>query len=217
MRAERERMLATIDETFRRCAGRTGLERPDPRVRDAMARIPREQFVPPALERRAYDDSAVPIAWGQTISQPFVVALMSTLLHPMPHHRVLEVGSGSGYQAAVLAEVVHEVYTVEIQAELARAASAVLDELGYRNVHVHRSDGFHGWPEHAPYDGILVACGRESIPLALLEQLAPLGHLVMPIGPAGDQRLLDVTRDRGGTVRSRDVLGVRFVPFVRGG
>ena len=207
-------MLETVDATFRRCAAQTGLEAPDPRVREAMLRVPRERFVPPGLAHRAHDDAALPIACGQTISQPFVVALMTTLLRPEPWQRVLEVGTGFGYQAAVLGEVVGEVGTVELTSELAAEATARLRQLGYANVHVRCSDGFHGQAEHAPFDGILVACGAESIPQALIHQLAPGGHLVIPVGPRGDQRLLDVTKDHSGGVQRRDVLGVRFVPFV---
>ncbi|MBX3463598.1 MAG: protein-L-isoaspartate(D-aspartate) O-methyltransferase [Planctomycetes bacterium] len=212
--SERRQMLATIEDLFRRTAARTGFGSAGSGVLEAMGRVPREQFVPPESAHRAYDDTALALACGQTISQPFVVALMTTLLRPRRDHRVLEIGTGSGYQAAVLSHLVREVWSLEVVPELAHAAATRLQRLGHRNVHVQAGDGTHGWPEHAPYDGIVVTCGGEAVPPALLEQLAPHGHLVMPVGPADDQRLLDVTRDRRGAVRLRDVLGVRFVPFV---
>jgi len=212
---EPKRMLATVTEQFARTARRTGLATPGSGVLEAMARIPRERFVPAASADRAYDDAALSLACGQTISQPFIVALMTSLLQTRPEHRVLEIGTGSGYQAAVLGELVHEVRTVELVPELAAAATAQLRALGYDNVHVQTGDGARGWPEHAPYDGILVACGSESVPPSLLAQLAPHGHLVMPLGPRDAQRLVDITQDDAGVVHTRDVLGVRFVPFVR--
>ncbi len=211
---EPRRMLQTIAEQFARHAARTGFGAVPPDVLQAMADVPRQRFVPADAARRAYDDAALSLASGQTISQPFVVALMTALLRPEPEHRVLEVGTGSGYQAAVLAELVREVYTLEVLPELADTATERLRMLGYTNVHVRTADGAKGWPEHAPYDGILVACGSESVPPALLEQLAPHGHLVIPVGPHDDQRLLDVTVDPHGAVHTKDVLGVRFVPLV---
>jgi protein-L-isoaspartate(D-aspartate) O-methyltransferase len=213
--SEPKRMLATIAEQFARTAARTGAAAARPGVLEAMAAVPRERFVPAGSKHRAYDDAALALACGQTISQPFMVALMTSLLHPQAHHRLLEIGTGSGYQAAVLGELVHEVHTLEVVPELAASAAERLRMLGYDNVHVHDADGTGGWPERAPYDGILVACGSESIPLSLVEQLAPHGHLVIPIGMRDDQRLFDVTKDTSGTAHPRDVLGVRFVPFVR--
>jgi protein-L-isoaspartate(D-aspartate) O-methyltransferase len=211
----RAEMIRTIRDLFTRTAGRTGLAAADPEVLLAMARVPRERFVPPESRRRAYEDSALSLACGQTISQPYIVALMTSLLRPQPQHRVLEVGTGSGYQAAILGELVAEVHTVEVVAELAASATGVLRQLGYDNVHVHGGDGATGWPEHQPYDGILVACGSDSVPPALIDQLAPGGHLVIPVGPREDQRLLDIHKDAHGGVRTQDVLGVRFVPLVR--
>lgn len=210
-----QRMLATVVEQFARTGARTGLPAPGPGVLEAMATVPRERFVPKGSARRAYDDAALALACGQSISQPFMVALMTSLLRPQAHHRLLEVGTGSGYQAAVLGELAHEVHTLEVVPELATSAAVRLRQLGYHNVHVHEADGGHGWLDRAPYDGILVACGGETIPAALVEQLAPHGHLVIPVGMRDDQRLFDVTRDAGGATHPRDVLGVRFVPFVR--
>lgn len=211
---DRSDMLARIAEEFARNAYRTGLREPDPRVHAAMARLPRERFVPPDLVPRAYEDSALPIDSGQSISQPFIVSLMSSLLRLQPHHRVLEIGTGSGYQAAVLAGLVREVWSVERLPELATQAIVRLRELDCRNVHVRVGDGHLGWAEHGPYDGIVVTCGGERVPGALLDQLAPGAHLVMPVGPEHDQRLLDVTVGVDGRPERRDVLGVRFVPFV---
>ena len=208
-------MLDTIRHQFARTAARTGLDRPGVGVLEAMARISRERFVPAESAERAYDDTALSLPCGQTISQPFVVALMTSLLRPAPQHRVLKIGTGSGYQAAVLGELVGEVHTVELLPELANSARERLRGLGYGHVHVHTGDGGIGWPEQAPYDGILVACGSESMPDALVDQLAPGGHLVIPIGPRDDQRLLDVHRAGDGRVHTREVLDVRFVPFVR--
>ncbi|MBL9076228.1 MAG: protein-L-isoaspartate(D-aspartate) O-methyltransferase [Planctomycetes bacterium] len=212
--SQRDRMLDTIRQQFARTAARTGLAAPGPGVEAAIAATVRAEFVPPEQRRRAYDDAALPLSCGQTISQPFLVALMTTLLRPQRHHRVLEVGTGSGYQAAVLGRLVQDVHTVERVPELAATAAERLRALGHANVHVRCGDGGAGWPEHAPYDGILVACGGTAVPPALLEQLAPGGHLVMPVGPRDDQRLLDVQRDAHGDVHTRDVLEVRFVPFV---
>jgi protein-L-isoaspartate(D-aspartate) O-methyltransferase len=213
--SEPQRMLATVAQIFARTAKRTGFDAPGPAVAEAMARVPRARFVPEELAGRAHEDAALSLPCGQTISQPFIVALMTSLLRPRPEHRVLEIGTGSGYQAAILGELVQQVHTVEIVPELAATASAQLRALGYDNVQVHDGDGANGWPEHAPYDGILVACGSESVPPALIEQLAPHGHLVIPVGPRDDQRLLDITKDANGAVQSKEVLGVRFVPFVR--
>ncbi len=181
----------------------------------AMASVPRERFVPDPEVRRAYDDSALSIAESQTISQPYVVALMLEAIAPLSTHRVLEIGTGSGYATAVLAEVVAEVYTVERLGSLAAAARARLAEMAYRNVHVREGDGTLGWPEHAPYDGIVVTAGGPEVPPPLLPQLRVGAHLVIPIGPTPRaQELVRVTR-RGPDEYARESLGpVTFVPLI---
>jgi protein-L-isoaspartate(D-aspartate) O-methyltransferase len=187
----------------------------DPRVLEAMRTVPREAFVPERLAKFAYDDSPLPIGEEQTISQPYVVALMAEALEIRPEDKVLEIGAGSGYSAAILSRVAVEVYAVERHESLAREAEARLARLGYANVHVLHGDGTLGWSEHAPYDAIVVAAGGPEVPPALLDQLVEGGRLVIPIGP--DPRNQDLVRVRrlaeGGTVR--EVLGsVRFVPLI---
>jgi protein-L-isoaspartate(D-aspartate) O-methyltransferase len=184
----------------------------DERVNQAMARVPRHLFVPDRLQAEAYDDSALALWEGQTISQPYIVAYMTAALEAEPGARILEVGTGSGYQAAVLAEMGATVYTIEVRAELAERARGVLDRLGYRTVHVRCGDGSAGWPEAAPFDGILVTAAPDRIPHALTEQLAPGAHLVIPVGTEV-QRLHVVTRAADG-LDDRPVLNVRFVPFL---
>ena len=183
----------------------------DKSVLDAMGRVPRHLFVPPALIEQAYDDGPLPIGRGQTISQPYIVALMTELIRPRPEDRVLDVGTGSGYQAAVLAEVVREVYSIEIVEELAESARRRLAEMGYDSVHVRAGDGYRGWPEVAPFDAILVAAAPDHIPQPLLDQLKVGGRLVIPVG-AADQDLVLVTRTPTGYVRE-NIAGVRFVPM----
>ncbi|MBX3272704.1 MAG: protein-L-isoaspartate(D-aspartate) O-methyltransferase [Sandaracinaceae bacterium] len=185
----------------------------DPRVREAMRRVPRHRFVPAAQAAAAYEDRPLPIGHDQTISQPYIVGLMSQLAHVRPGHRVLEIGTGSGYQAAVLAELGAEVYTIEIVAPLGERARAVLAELGYDRVHVRVGDGYAGWPEHHPFDAILLTAAPPQIPRPLLEQLRVGGHLVAPVGaPSGVQELVVVTRTDEGLSRRR-VIPVRFVPM----
>jgi protein-L-isoaspartate(D-aspartate) O-methyltransferase len=187
----------------------------DPAVLRAMASVPRERFVPALDASRAYDDSALPIGESQTISQPYVVALMLEALAPLSTHRVLEIGTGSGYATAVLAELVAEVYTVERLGSLAAAARARLAELRYRDVHVLEGDGTLGWLEHAPYDGIVVTAGGPDVPAPLLPQLRVGAHLVIPVGPTPRaQELVRVTR-RGSDEYARESLGpVAFVPLI---
>jgi protein-L-isoaspartate(D-aspartate) O-methyltransferase len=187
----------------------------DERVLQAMRTVPREAFVPGHLADRAYRDHPLPIDEGQTISQPYVVAWMIEALEPLPGDRVLEIGAGSGYAAAVLSRVVDEVYTVERFPALAREAGRRLERLGYLNVLVRVGDGTLGWPEFAPYDGIVVAAGGPEVPRPLLDQLAPGGRLVIPVGPRPDlQTLLRVTRRPGNRFREEDLGAVRFVPLV---
>ncbi|HVV84868.1 MAG TPA: protein-L-isoaspartate(D-aspartate) O-methyltransferase, partial [Kofleriaceae bacterium] len=184
----------------------------DPRVLSAMAGVPREAFLPPELAEFAYDDRPLPIALGQTISQPYIVALMAEALHLRPAETVLEIGTGSGYAAAVLAELAGHVYTIERHPGLADGARAVLDRLGYHQVDVLCADGTLGWPEHAPYDAIVVAAGGPDVPDALREQLALGGRLLIPVGPARAQRLVRVTRVGKDEFRREDLGEVRFVP-----
>lgn len=190
----------------------------DSRVLDAMRATPREEFVPHHLRNAAYDDAPLPIGHGQTISQPLVVALMAQAIAPAPGDRVLDVGTGSGYAAAVLAEIVAQVFSIEVQPDLARAAARRLRELGYDNVEVTQGDGSQGWPEHAPYDGVVVAAASGKIPGPLLDQLKVGGRLVIPVGSEhGEQVLMRVIRESDEQYRQESLGPVRFVPLVSGG
>ena len=187
----------------------------DERILRAMSSLDRRRFVPPEQVRNAGEDSALPIGFDQTISQPYVVALMTEALGLTGPERVLEIGTGSGYQTAVLAQLAKEVYSVEIVAPLAeRAKTLLVDELGLQNVHLRRSDGYRGWPEAAPFDAIVLTAAPERIPDALLAQLAVGGRLVAPVGsPSGDQDLVLVRRTSDADVEARKILAVRFVPM----
>lgn len=188
----------------------------DARVLEAMSRVPRHEFVPSELRAQAYADRPLPIGLDQTISQPYIVALMSELLDAQPGDRILEVGTGSGYQAAVAAQLVSEVFTIEIKPELALSAAARLERLGVANVVVRAGDGYLGWPEHAPFDGILVTAGADHIPGPLLDQLRPGARMVIPVGdPSGDQVLKVIGKLSNGEYAERDVVPVRFVPLLR--
>jgi protein-L-isoaspartate(D-aspartate) O-methyltransferase len=182
-----------------------------PEVLAAMRRVPRHRFVPEDVREHAYADTPLPIGEGQTISQPYIVGLMTELARPHAEMKVLEVGTGSGYQAAILAEIVKDVYSIEILPELGRRAGAVLSELGYENVHLKVGDGYEGWPEEAPFDAIVVTAAPPSIPQPLLDQLAIGGRLVIPVGE-GYQELQVVTRTAAGFER-QSVIPVRFVPM----
>jgi len=184
----------------------------DPVVLAAMRRLPRARFVPESDRGLAYSDGPLAIGFGQTISQPYIVALMTELLRPHRDMRVLEIGTGSGYQTAVLAECTGEVFTVEIVPDLSERAEDLLRALGYRNVHFRVGDGSVGWPEHAPYEGILVAAAPAAVPRALLEQLAIGGRLILPVGAGEDQRLLRIIRTEEGYLEDT-VAPVRFVPM----
>ncbi len=180
----------------------------------AMRLTPRHLFVPPAMQLQAYEDRALPIGYGATISQPFVVAWMTDLLKPTKTDRVLEIGTGSGYQAAVLSHLVREVYTVEIVPELARSAAKRLIELGYRNVIVRQGDGYQGWAEKAPFDRVILTAAPKDIPKPLLDQLIPGGRLVAPVGASSEQSLTVVDKTSEGALRVRSVGAVAFVPMV---
>lgn len=185
----------------------------DARVLEAMGRVPREAFVPPQERAAAYYDGALPIGEGQTISQPYIVARMSEALGLQGHERVLEIGTGSGYQAAVLSCLAREVYTVERIAALSHRAQRVLDRLQYGNVFFRVGDGSLGWPDHAPYDAIVVTCAAPAAPPPLIEQLAEGGRLVAPLGPHGNQTLV-VMRKQAGAVVEEVLLPVAFVPLI---
>ena len=211
---ERAAMLEAIRDSVRNSADYTGREQLSAAVMAAMAAVPREEFVLPAYRHLAYRNTPLPIEAGQTISQPLIVALMTELLEPQPGDVILEVGTGSGYQAAVLAGLVKHVYSVEIVEELAADAAAVLTRLGYDNVTVRAGDGYAGWPEQAPFDGIIVTAAAEHLPPPLLQQLKPGGKLVIPIGEQhGHQELLVVEVDAAGEISRESVLPVRFVPL----
>jgi len=214
--AERQDMLEAVHASVRESASYTGISELSDKVTGAMGAVPREAFVLPEYRHLAYRNSPLPIRAGQTISQPLIVALMTELLDPQPGDVMLEVGTGSGYQAAVLAQLVKHVYSVEIIEYLAQTAGKVLAELGYDNVSVRAGDGYAGWPEHAPFDGIIVTAAAPEIPPPLLQQLKPGGKLVIPVGEArGNQELLVVEVGENGDIIHESVLPVRFVPLTR--
>lgn len=210
---EREHMVlsaANLAET-------AGVRRIDPEVLAAMREVPRHRLVPPEVRAHAYANSALPIGHGATISQPSVVLMMTQLLDPRPEHVVLEVGTGSGYQAALLSRLVARVHSVEIVPELAQSAAANLAALGYANVEVRAGDGYAGWPEAAPFDRIVVTAGADHLPQPLIDQLRPGGILVIPLGPTPETlQLIVVRKSRSGRISRRSVVPVLFVPLVRG-
>ncbi|MBP9006135.1 MAG: protein-L-isoaspartate(D-aspartate) O-methyltransferase [Candidatus Marinimicrobia bacterium] len=180
----------------------------------AMQKVERHLFVPEQYRNFAYSDRPLPIGEGQTISQPYIVALMTELLDLKKSDKVLEIGTGSGYQAAILAEICDSVYTIEIIPSLGKQAQALLRELGYHNIHCKIGDGYLGWPEHAPYDGIIVTCAPSKIPQPLKEQLAEGGRMVIPVGATYTQELVLVTKTKGKLIQ-KSVIPVRFVPMLR--
>jgi protein-L-isoaspartate(D-aspartate) O-methyltransferase len=188
----------------------------DPRVLDVMRSVPRHEFVPAAIRDDAYMDTPLSIGHSQTISQPYIVALMTELARPASTDRALEVGTGSGYQAAVLSRLVARVFSIELVEPLAHSAASTLERLGFANVTVRSGDGYFGWPEEAPFDIILVTAAPEQVPAALVAQLRPGGRLVIPVGPIGDvQDLKLVEKDEAGRTTTRSVIPVRFVPMVK--
>jgi len=186
----------------------------DPRVMAAIGKVPRHEFVPAAQRNRAYTNRPLPIGYGQTISQPYIVALMSDLIKPQPDDRVLEIGTGSGYQAAILAELTGQVYSIEIVEALGKQATERLPELGYDNVTVRIGDGYYGWEEHAPFDAIVVTAAASHVPPPLVAQLKPGGLMVIPIGSRFlTQQLVLIEKRPGGEIITRQILPVKFVPL----
>jgi protein-L-isoaspartate(D-aspartate) O-methyltransferase len=185
-------------------------------VLDAMRAVPRHEFVPETYRNSAYADTPLPIGLDQTISQPYIVALMTELVEPKPEHRILEVGTGSGYQAAVIGRIVKEVYSIEIIPQLAQSASERLKRLGYANIAVREGDGYQGWPDRAPFDGILVTAGATDVPKPLIDQLKPGGRMIIPVGATSGSQVLKVIEKRAdGSIRTEEVIPVRFVPLRR--
>jgi protein-L-isoaspartate(D-aspartate) O-methyltransferase len=184
----------------------------DNRVLEAMAKVPREEFVPPDSRAATYEDGPLPIGYGQTISQPYIVAFMTEQLRLSPTHRVLEIGTGSGYQAAILAELAGEVYTIELVGPLAKNAEATLQRLGYKNVHVKVGDGYKGWPEYAPFDAIIVTCAPDKVPQLLTDQLKDGGRMIIPVGDRFAQELY-LLEKKNGQLKESVTLPVRFVPM----
>ena len=208
------RMIAEIEAEMRAMAPHTGRATLQPRVLAALRKVRRAAFVPIGEHAQAYANHPLPIGHGQTISQPFIVALMTDLLDLRPDHVVLEIGTGSGYQAAVLAELARQVYSIEIIPELTEAARAALTAAGYTNIALRSADGAQGWSEHAPFDAIIVTAAAPIVPPALITQLRPHGRMVIPVGqPWGEQHLVLITKDGAGAVREREVLSVSFVPL----
>ena len=186
----------------------------DERVLAAMAKVPREEFIPADERSDAYEDGPLPIGYDQTISQPYIVAFMTEQLRPKPSDRVLEIGTGSGYQAAILAELVADVYTIEIVEPLATTAEATLQRLGYKNVHLMVGDGYRGWPEEAPFDAIVVTCAPGKVPQPLVDQLKDDGRMVIPVGERFAQELY-LLEKKNGQLKESATLPVRFVPMTR--
>jgi len=207
-------LLASIEAECRHTTRYTGIQAFKPEVMEAIAKVPREEFVPKSYKPWAYENSPLPIGNEQTISQPFIVALMTDLLCPEKDHVILEVGTGSGYQAAILSQLVYRVYTLEIILSLALKAEKILKRLGCQNVESGQGDASGGWPKYAPYDGIIVTAAATHVPVYLKEQLKPGGRLVIPIGhPEGRQFLWLIQKDKQGQFSSQNILPVAFVPF----
>lgn len=212
--ALRRQMIETIANHARLVGNAIGKQGLGNRVMEVMGRVARHEFVPAELRPHAYIDHPLPIGFGKTISQPFMVALMTDLLDVQASDSVLEIGTGLGYQAAVLADLAEQVYTVEIIGELALAARSRLEDLGYANVEVRLGDGSKGWPEHAPFDKVIVTAAPELVPPSLITQLKPGGRMVVPAGLEDDQRLMLVEMDDAGNLKTREVLRVVFSPLV---
>lgn len=209
-----QQMVETIKREVVYTSQEIGKKSLEPEVIQAMLEVPRHEFVPAYQKEYSYMDSPLPIGYGQTISQPYIVALMTDLLRPKPDHVVLEIGSGCGYQTAVLSRLVARVYSIEVIQELSEQTKKRLQRLGYHNVELTCGDGYFGWSEHAPYDGIVVTAAAPHLPEPLVEQLKPGGRLVIPIGtPEMYQELMLVEKDENGKIRVENILGVSFVPL----
>lgn len=214
MKKNMRRMIADIEREVEYTSRLIGKHVLDPRVMKAMEEVPREAFVPGSMTHFAFENGPLPIGYGQTISQPYIVALMSDLLQTQDDHVVLEIGTGSGYQTAILSRMVRQVYSIEVVRELGEASAGRLKDLGYTNVECRIGNGYAGWPEHAPYNGIIVTAAATHIPQSLIDQLVTGGHLVIPVGePFGAQELIVVTRGEGDHIDVREILGVAFVPM----
>lgn len=212
----RAHLIKEIEADVRMTQDYIGKKQLDPKVMKVMGEVPRQDFVPSKLKHAAYYNRPLPIGYGQTISQPYIVALMTDLLAVTPNSKVLEIGTGSGYQSAVLSYLVKEMYSIEIIPQLGEAAKKRLKDLGYKNVQVKIGDGYYGWKEHAPFDGIIITAAATHIPPPLLKQLKPGGRMVIPIGsPFSTQQLMLVEKDLKGGIKNRQILPVRFVPFKR--
>jgi len=213
----REGMVKEIEGDVKLTRSKIGKTALVPEVMRVMGKVPRHEFVPLNLKSHAYENRPLPIGYGQTISQPYIVALMTDLLETAPGHKVLEIGTGSGYQAAVLAELVGRVYSIEIIPELAQEAQARIKRLGYGNIEIRQGDGYYGWEDQAPFDGIIVTAAGSHIPPPLVQQLKPGGKMVIPVGGSFmTQQLVVVEKLPDGKVRSRQVLPVAFVPLTGG-
>ena len=213
--SKNKHMIEVIESELKYTRSMIGRDRFSPRVMEAMKKVPRDEFVPEDLKFLAFDNGPVPIGHGQTISQPYIVALMTDLLEPEPDHVVLEVGTGSGYQTAILSQLCKQVYSIEVIADLSEAAEARFKKLGYSNIETRVGNGYQGWPEHAPYDGIIVTAAAAYIPEALKEQLKPGAKMVIPVGlPHMHQELMLVEKDQQGEINVSPILGVAFVPLV---
>ena len=213
----RARMVAEVEAMYAEMRGHTGLAAMSPQVRAALGKVERHRLVPPEQRALAYRNHPLPIGLGQTISQPYIVALSTDLIAPQPGQNVLEIGTGSGYQAAILAEIVSRVFTIEIIPSLGKEAEEKLKLLGYQNIEVRVGDGYKGWPEKAPFDAIVVTAAAPRVPEALVAQLKVGGRMVIPVGAAGgNQELLLLVKSADGGVERKSILPVRFVPLVPG-
>jgi protein-L-isoaspartate(D-aspartate) O-methyltransferase len=214
---DRRALIAEIETDFAATAHLTGRRAPSARLRAALGKVRRDAFVPSGAANLAYVNAPLPIGSGQTISQPYIVAIMTELLDLKRGDRVLEIGTGSGYQAAILAELAEKVYSVEVVPALARKARAALDQEGYCGIETREGDGAEGWAEHAPYDAIIVTAAAPSVPPALLDQLKRGGRMVIPVGGRFEtQSLLLITKSAGGEIARRQIIAVAFVPLVEG-
>jgi protein-L-isoaspartate(D-aspartate) O-methyltransferase len=213
----RQSLIRTIEQDVRETSLYLDKEALDPRVMRAMGKVPRHLFVPHSQRQHAYENRPLPIGHGQTISQPYIVAIMTDLLKPAQHHKVLEVGTGSGYQAAILAELVDSVYSIEIIEALGEQAEKRLKELDYKNVSVRIGDGYYGWKQHAPFDAIVVTAAASHVPPPLIAQLKPGGRMMIPVGSRFlVQELLLIEKSDDGTLSTRQILPVAFVPLTGG-